>query len=110
MDYKPFLTGSQAYGEPSDESDIDLVVLMPPELAEVLQTLSGLSCGCGYGEDPSTNLRFGKLNLIAVHSPSVYEMWRKGTDDCVNESKQLGRPITREEAISFITNRFLEAT
>jgi len=88
-DHPPFITGSRAYGAPSETSDLDLVVLVEDEaIINVLRELN---------EKPGHGLCFGKLNLIAVDEEG-YDRWREGTDSLIKR-KEAGEVITRDIAI-----------
>ena len=91
---KPFLTGSRAYGTPTEDSDYDVVVSMSQELCDTLRPAS-------EAEAPdyphSVALRFGKLNLICAVHPLMYEAWAVGTEKCMAEE-----PISRERAIEIM--------
>jgi hypothetical protein len=94
---KAFLTGSHAYGSPTDKSDIDLVVL---GLAEDLKTLMAVS---GHSEElyrdtQSVSLRFGKLNLLFCLSLNAYHDWYHGTEELKGRAERLG-PRPRDEAV-----------
>ena len=93
---KSFLTGSRVYGEPREDSDIDLVIHGDNDL------LSSLLLNSETGEMP---LRFGKLNLIVLSS-DTFEAWKKGTDELIADYR-LGKPSSRDEAVAVI-KRHLE--
>lgn len=80
-----FITGSRAYGRPTDGSDVDLVIRVTPATAELLRELAG-------GKEP---VRFGKLNLILCTTDEEFAVWRIGTTE-MNQSPM--RPYTREAA------------
>ena len=84
-DKSPFITGSHAYGAPTADSDIDLVVWA------VGKTRETLAAG-GYP------VRFGKLNLILVSDNNQWEIWRIGTQSLVKLSESRNSPVSREEA------------
>ncbi len=89
------LTGSQVYGTPTKESDIDLVVLVNEKTANALQRLDDTSDGedrsAGEG---SFSLRFGTLNLIVLTDHRRFMSWVDGT-------KELGakKPVERSVAV-----------
>ncbi len=105
---KAFITGSRAYGKPTDKSDIDLVVMVSEE---VRATLYGL---CDEGPTKMTvraasseiinkgPIRFGKLNLIVCTSEKEYATWKHITDVLYTKSKMNG-PVSREEAKGVFT-------
>lgn len=87
-----FLTGSHVYGTPNEDSDIDLVCLMNRDEMQHLAALSeGYQSFDEYGCGMS--LRFGKLNLIALSSERLFELWRESTDYCKSIA-----PLTKAEA------------
>lgn len=66
-----FVTGSFAFGTPTAQSDIDVVVLVDEDTAATIRT--ALACPKG------TTVRAGRLNLILCTSPEDYAIWRVGT-------------------------------
>ena len=89
-----FLTGSHAYGTPTEKSDIDLVVLASQETIAKLEELLGIDSDYGDGVG---NLLIGKLNLILV-GPELYEAWDKGTQLLIGQA-----PVTRKRAVEVLT-------
>lgn len=87
-----FLTGSHVYGTPTEESDVDLVVFMEEREAAKLWGLQD-------GEKNGGVIRFGKLNIIPCSSRERFNDWKRGTEELVKRSKELGRPMTRAEAV-----------
>lgn len=79
-----FLTGSQVYGVPTDESDYDMVLRCSKQLKEFLAKTGGMP------------IRFGKLNIVATTSDAEYDKWKRGTELLKN---RLGGPATRSEAV-----------
>lgn len=106
-----FLTGSRAYGEPSGESDIDLILpfdQLPRESREALERCSDPD----PDRDPSyqSHYRFGRLSIVLA-GEYQYPIWRAGTE--VLCGLQGGRymapgaadgkfPISREFACGFL--------
>lgn len=86
-----FLTGSRVYGAPTEDSDIDLVVLVDELTQDKLR---------GWSESPDWSyvVRFGRLNLICVTSEDELAAWRAGTASLRQRVSQTGRPIDREVA------------
>lgn len=101
-----FLTGSQAYGTPREDSDTDIVVLVDQTTFDALCDLdpddeppkSG-------GNDVSASLRVGKLNLIMHTSPNAFNAWREGTDELMARFRASG-PVSREEAVRVLKEQF----
>lgn len=100
-----FLTGSRAYGWPTDKSDIDLVVLVDQRTFGILVDLLGDPDphGKSGGNDVSASLRVGKLNLILHTSENAFDAWQEGTDELIARS-----PVTREEAVEVLKTKFQE--
>lgn len=78
-----FITGSYAYGTPTESSDIDLVVWVGSEAKDIL----------ARGGYP---VRFGKLNLILVDNDEQWAAWSAGT----RALKKLA-PVARDFAVAF---------
>lgn len=95
---KSFVTGSRAYGTPTEESDIDLVVLLESEDCFALIAQAEMNHGPlnGSGGPNDVSLRFGKLNLICLDDPEKFDLWKQATD--VLKSR---KPVTREEAVAY---------
>lgn len=93
-----FITGSHAYGTPTKDSDIDLVVRMPTLVGWHLEHLISLDDGnqaLPPYPDKSLSLRFGKLNLICCFDDKTYANWLEGTSELT-----LKKPVTRAEAVA----------
>lgn len=73
---KSFITGSHAYGKPTSDSDIDLVIFVDQETKDKLIELSDT------GKMPC---RFGKLNLIFTTNEEEYGAWLLGKILCKKE-------------------------
>lgn len=97
--FRPFLTGSHAYGTPNAGSDIDLVVLVnQPELEELRADAdTELQLNCEYERQDAVSLRFGNLNLICCRDEAAYRTWRQGTEELKRRA-----PVTRRAAIEFM--------
>lgn len=93
-----FLTGSRAYGTPTKDSDVDLVVLVDDATAKVLHK---------FTEAANGTVRFGKLNLIVLTSEKEYDAWERATKLMVND-RQKGRPHDRNSAIEVIQKKLVE--
>ena len=116
------LTGSRVYGEPREDSDYDIVLLVTHEQLFFLADAAGVDLtappprvedGCTFYETGPDNaqLKFGKLNVIALTNPFEFYGWVKGTEQCkqlvwdrANENPTVfpfGRPdmrVSRAEA------------
>lgn len=93
-----FITGSHAYGEPNENSDVDLVALVDEPALELLKTI------CDKIEDKpcfGVPLVFGRLNLVACTSTLLYDKARIATLALKQRSKKDKRPIPKEEARTF---------
>lgn len=84
----PFITGSHAYGSPTEDSDIDLVVWAVGDTRAVLEA-------GGYP------IRFGKLNLILVSDADQWNIWRVGTKALVRLRDSRNSAVSRDEAVAF---------
>lgn len=106
-DRPAFVTGSRVYGTPRPDSGLDIVVLLDANTYYKLADHLGCpDCGRGShapaGSDhPSASaeesyppLYLGKINLIPVFSPEMYDGWLKARDLCKAEA-----PIDRKRAI-----------
>lgn len=100
--FKAFITGSYAYGTPTNDSDIDLVVYMRQSTAEKLVCFAEMADEEGEDEESDmavlgNSLVFGKLNLICVYDEEEFLLWKKAT----NHLKKIG-PVTRQFAIDYL--------
>lgn len=98
--YPSFVTGSQAYGDPRPDSDLNLVVLGDAKLEQGLRLMS----------EPRADgsICFGKLNLIVCTSVEQYNVWKKGTEELRNRWEHLG-PVSRDEAVLYFANLWEES-
>lgn len=83
---RAFVTGSRWYGTPREDSDIDLVVVVSPEEAEILWSLS---------ENPGGSVRFGRLNLIVLTDEDQGDTW-----DEHRGRMRAHAPVEREFAVA----------
>ena len=108
------ITGSRAYGNPRPDSDIDLVVLMSPDdymnlmgfaimEKNVDSNIKDSETEYGIGAN-SAVLRFGQLNLLVTVDPLQFEVWRRGTEQLKQYRTQMNKPVSRELAVSHLTN------
>ena len=95
MNREAFLTGSWAYGMPTKESDIDLVIRCDGSTFEHLMLVDEPEKQAS-DKQVSRSLRFGKLNLIVCLNDETYEQWRSGTE----ELKSRGEIVSRDEAVA----------
>jgi hypothetical protein len=96
-----FVTGSQVYGKPTVDSDIDFVVRCDIEVGDMIGLIA-LDAVCLHNKGlhysrSSTTLRFGKLNLILCHTDEAYEAWKEGTREAYER-----RPVSRDHAIKIM--------
>lgn len=112
---KAFATGSRVFGEPRQDSDLDLVILVDAFTLNLLQGMAEVDENAeatGYAGAVSACLRFGKLNIIATTEVSLYLAWKEGTEECerlagqrtmdLNQPNLFGK-LTRDEAIDILT-------
>lgn len=99
------VTGSQKYGRPRLDSDVDLVILVSEEDLLTLKRFAGEDeePPKDSDSDPGTagtdngltaSLRFGPLNVICCTDPIAFAVWQKGTKQLMAE-----RPVTKQRAI-----------
>ena len=96
-----FLTGSHAYGRPTADSDIDIVMRVDEGLFDCLHEIlctfpdgeSQYDCGT------SCQIRFGKVDLICCFEDETFAKWLLGTRKLQKRRGQLRRAITRDEAV-----------
>lgn len=95
----PFITGSRAYGMPTEASDLDLVIRVTDGQYAALKALadeeSGLRECTNFYPPSSAPLRFGKLNLLCCMTDDRYDQWSRALQKCKQEA-----PITRDRAIA----------
>jgi len=88
-----FLTGSQVYGSPRVDSDVDLAILVTEKEANILRACADHAWPC----------RYGNLNLIIFISddgsdgPERFIAWKKGTNRLISEA-----PVSRAHAIEVL--------
>lgn len=93
MTYSPnaLLTGSVAYGNPTKDSDVDLVVFVTKEMQGTLCAL--FPEGESDYDGVAKTIRCGRLQLILVTSESALRAWETFT-----RAMEAVRPVTREQA------------
>ena len=89
-----FITGSYAYGTPTETSDVDLVVYCddPNDLSTIK---------LNFGNKQSQHMlpiRAGNLNIINCETPEEWSIWKYGTELLKRRADQEGRSICKEEA------------
>lgn len=95
-----FVTGSRIYGQPTEESDLDLVVFMPRDQAEkIAKEFPDSLQSKIHPKGTSAVFKFGPLNLIAVWNEDRLHAWQDGTEGCIDAMVDRRRGLTREEAI-----------
>jgi len=80
MTRRPFLTGSHAYGTPTETSDVNMVTLVS-EIWELAPTL-----------------HIGQLSVTLVFSEAEYDAWQVATNRMIDWKLQ-GFPVPKEQAI-----------
>lgn len=89
---KAFITGSQAYGKPTERSDVDLVVRTDRTTADALKKLLEDEDPPKSGGAGSVSLKIGKLNLLLAVTDEAYEAWATGTE-ALSAMKPVERPV-----------------
>lgn len=87
-DHAPFITGSFAYGDPTGNSDIDLVVLNANSIDSFLRTLS----------EKDNYISFGRLNIISCTDVEQFDLWAIGTIELKDHKKKTGKPVDKKLA------------
>ncbi len=93
-----FITGSHAYGTPTCNSDVDLVIRCSFLTRQALTAL--MVDGANVDEDYGVGVRqisVGRLNLIMCSSDRVFAAWAEGT-----RRLRLRTPVSREDAVSVL--------
>lgn len=85
---RAFITGSRAYGTPTKDSDVDIVILADSDAESLLWNLS----------ESSDKILLGRANIIACETEERFDLWKRGTDELIAR-----RPVTRSEAIEHFT-------
>lgn len=93
-----FITGSYAYGTPTESSDIDMVILL--NSGNVLHT-NFLKM---QDVTESNKIMFGNLNIIAVYEQETFDAWQFATEELIKR-----KPVTRQEAIECIDEKLTNA-
>lgn len=100
------VTGSRVYGEPTDKSDIDLVILVSEDDMMNLVGVASMQERQRDSKEPTpdygigamaTSLRFGMLNLIVTTDPLQFEVWRRGTK-VIKDYRDDHGPVSRARA------------
>lgn len=99
------ITGSHAYGVPTESSDIDLAVLVSKADWDLLVKAEGNDPAGEPPEPPEysnpRSLRFGKLNLLICTDQVWLDAWREGTD----RLKKIA-PVERTVAVAMFQSLF----
>lgn len=99
---KGFITGSHAYGKPSSDSDVDIVMMF-----EDIEEAGKLQDNADTKEIP---FMFGKLNIIMCVDWKDYNIWSDGTSELIRRFRKTGVPIGKEEAREFFNKLRDEAS
>jgi predicted nucleotidyltransferase len=90
MKFVTLITGSHAYGEVTDNSDVDIVIRCGDKVRKLLKD--------NADQSSDGSIRFGKLNIICCLDDTSYEVWDAGTKKLIEISNNQDRPIYRDEA------------
>jgi hypothetical protein len=94
-----FITGSQVYGNPSADADVDIVMLVSKA---DMHRLIGLS---DYEEFP---VRYGRMNLILCGTQDQYDAWKESCQKCKLAALDNNGSIDRDTAVAIHTEVFKE--
>lgn len=100
-DLSAFVTGSQVYGTPRPDSDIDIKVFMFPRSQADINLLGSLADE--YVAEYNL-VRFGKLHMQLITDPIEFTAWREAT-----ERLRSMKPVTNREATDLINHYRLAA-
>lgn len=90
-----FVTGSNAYSEPKEDSDLDLVIMCDLETVELLRKYADAQDEIeDYKYDDVMQVRFGKLNIIMCVDNKTFNTWKHGTKILKSIS-----PVSRDYAV-----------
>lgn len=91
-EHPAFLTGSRAYGNPTADSDFDIVLPCSNTLAWTLRKHF-----VDWGKSPSTvdSIKIGNLNLLLSPTQEDYAVWVEGTKQLIEV-----KPVTRSQAVT----------
>ncbi len=91
------VTGSRVYGYPTEESDLDVVVLLSAADVDRVVTALGLVVPKDQDDNAYPTLQFkqGKLNLIMETDPDRFEIWSRGT-----QTLKAMAPVKRDQAVA----------
>ena len=95
---KAFVTGSQAYGRPRPDSDIDIVLWVEPETRKKLFALSEQQRKEGKIPAAGNSCYLTNVNLVLIDSPDQFDMWEQTTKELVARAEVRGCPVLKEEA------------
>jgi len=100
MSTQAFITGSHAYGYPTEESDVDLVIYTSD--TKVHQLLEE------HFKTEKGSLRADKLNIILCKSKVEYDVWLEGTNKLITVAEVAG-PVNKKVATAFLDKLRLKA-
>lgn len=105
--WRTIITGSYAYGTPTPDSDLDIVVCMGSDDLELLRKhaddasdLKRAHPSDFDGALSSGSFRFGKLNVIACVDPALFDTWWFGTHFLKTKA-----PVTRDQAVRYLQKK-----
>lgn len=105
---KAFITGSRAYGTPTEKSDLDLAALVSREdLDTTMMLLPSEPHSHEFGDYPDNCgiFRFGKLNLLLFTDEAEFNAWSRAT-----EYLKAIKPVTRAQAVAAIESQITAIT
>lgn len=99
-----FVTGSQAYGTPTSESDVDLAIFLPsPHYDLFLGLFADEAVVPLHYNAVSNSLRFGKLNLLIFTDEVRFNAWKLATAELIK-----AKPVARDIAVEAIKTKVSE--
>lgn len=94
---KSFITGSQIYGKPNEQSDIDLVIFGDNDLKKELRSFQGPRTIQAQSKTRNGPIKFGNLNLIVVTDEIEYLAWLHSLRKC--RALSLENEVKKSQAI-----------
>ena len=109
---KSFPTGSYVYGLPTEESDIDIVVMMEDGDADDFDRFCGEAGLDNHGDvdyPGGLSYKSGKFNMIVVDNDQDWQVWKDGTEECIEAMVKNRGGLERSAACEIFTKHRAKA-
>ena len=105
---KAFVTGSHVFGNPKEDSDIDLVVRVASlfDLDALIKQSDTHLPTSAFQCQGQFSLRFGNLNLLVTRTDSYYAAWKIATDAARKLRAEKGEPLAKDEYVPLFRRVF----